>query len=156
MKAQDLPKVRRWRTAAALGFLTPVLLLACSGSAFAMMASPPTVHCSWLECKTCVEAEGMPDGSKRCVKCGWIGLECKGRASATIKNDVDVYDSPVEPRRVIGIMPGGQGQSTEILEYHPHGWCRLHLEAWGLGLGWIAHNHLEGCPAPGATPDFKE
>ena len=70
--------------------------------------------------------------------------------TATAKGEVEDYDSPVEPRKVVGTLSATAGSS--VLEYHPHGWCRLALEAFGLGQGWIAQDHLNNCPPSGAVP----
>lgn len=70
--------------------------------------------------------------------------------TAFAKSEVEVYDQPVAPRKVIGTFPGTAGSS--VLAYHPHGWCQLDLGAWGLGKGWIAQNHLSNCPPPTAVP----
>jgi hypothetical protein len=63
---------------------------------------------------------------------------------ATAKNDVDVYNRPVEPRKVIGMMRAGTG--TNVLEYHPDGWCKLGLKAFIGRSGWVAADHLRNCP----------
>jgi hypothetical protein len=54
------------------------------------------------------------------------------------KNNVDIYNSPVEPRNVIGMMNGGT--KGTIVERHPHGWSKIQ------GFGWIANDHLGACP----------
>jgi hypothetical protein len=58
--------------------------------------------------------------------------------SGCAKNDVDVYDKPVEPRKVTGMMPGGT--TGKITERHPDGWVKI------SGYGWIASNHFGKCP----------
>jgi hypothetical protein len=65
------------------------------------------------------------------------------RKLATAKNDVDIYNSPVSPRKVIAMMRGGtQGR---VLEHHVHGWCKLEIPTSKV-VGWVARNHLTGCP----------
>ena len=54
------------------------------------------------------------------------------------KNDVDIFNSPVEPRNVIGMMNGGT--KGTIVERHPDGWSKTQ------GYGWIANDHLGACP----------
>ena len=62
---------------------------------------------------------------------------------ATAKNDVDIYNSPVEPRKVIGMMRGNSKAS--VLGHHQDGWCQLKAPAPGVATGWVADNHLRGC-----------
>jgi hypothetical protein len=57
------------------------------------------------------------------------------------------YNSPVEPRRVIGIMRAGTG--TSVLAYHRDGWCKLSLKAFIGRSGRVAADHLNGCPPRG-------
>jgi len=68
--------------------------------------------------------------------------------TATAKDDVDIYNSPVEPRGVIGMMFGNT--KGQVLEHHQDGWCRLDqfekTEPPGIGSGWVAEDHLSGCP----------
>ncbi|MGB3021739.1 MAG: hypothetical protein WBB50_06430 [Methyloceanibacter sp.] len=59
---------------------------------------------------------------------------------ATTKNAVDVYDKPVEPRRVTGTMIAFS--LGRILDYHPDGWCKLQGVANGDQDGWVAQDHL--------------
>ena len=119
--------------------------------AFAVVGEPPTVTCDPAQCQTCLEYSG-PDN--RCLKCTHIEgcLIDKGgpRSESPIgreaeaKNDVDIYDSPVEPRNVIGMMR--KGQQVPVVELHPHGWAKLKFPANsdfpGGGLGWVANDHL--------------
>jgi hypothetical protein len=134
-------------------------LLIEAGQAFAVKAMPDTVYCSPSDCEVCVEYEHTESGD-RCVKCTITTTDrCKAKSGAewtpgtkhyaTVKDDVDVYNSPVKPRKVIGIMSAGSG--SVILDYHPDGWCKLDLGAFarahdGSGVGWIAQDHLDGCP----------
>jgi hypothetical protein len=62
---------------------------------------------------------------------------------ATAKNDVDIYNSPVQPRNVIAMMR--RGTQAPVLEYHTHGWCRLDIPSPKV-IGWVARDHLTGCP----------
>ena len=63
-----------------------------------------------------------------------LWLDAQGQAGegetnyATAKNDVDIYNSPVEPRIVIGILRAGTG--TSVLAYHRDGWCKLSLKGF--------------------------
>lgn len=59
---------------------------------------------------------------------------------ATTKDAVDVYDRPVEPRRVTGTMIAFS--MGRILDYHPDGWCKLQGVADGNKDGWVAQDHL--------------
>ena len=133
------------------------------GEAFAVKASA-AVYCSPAKCEVCIEYEHGANGDQ-CVKCTIRSTaQCLDKSGAewsrplkphlaTVKKEdvggVDVYDSPVKPRKVIGIMAAGSG--ARILDYHPDGWCKLNLEAFpdahdGRRVGWIAQDHLEGCP----------
>jgi hypothetical protein len=139
--------------------LAGLLLAASIGNAVAAKAALPSGYCSPSYCEVCVEREHTADGG-RCLKCAMASTAlCQTKVSAPwtpvhyarAKDDVDVYNKPVEPRKVIGIMRVGSG--TTILDYHPDGWCELDLAAFpeahdGSGVGWIAHDHLEGCPQP--------
>jgi hypothetical protein len=136
------------------------------GTALALEPSPPAVVWHRRHCQRCVEHSGA---DHRCVKCGSIpgcgpqdgggdasggssaekatGCPTGGQASApsqaTAINDVDIYNSPVRPRKVIGMMPSGS--NAAFLERHPDGWCRLdklHLFDGTTGPGWIAEDHL--------------
>lgn len=147
------------RTSTATSALIAILYFSSYETALAVKASPPTVYCSPSRCEVCLEYEHTEAGD-RCIKCTITSTElCLDKSGAewkpgqthyaTVKNDVDVYDSPVKPRKIIGIMAGGSG--TRILDYHPHGWCKLDLHAFpyahkGSEEGWIAQDHLEGCP----------
>jgi hypothetical protein len=62
---------------------------------------------------------------------------------ATAKNDVDIYNSPVEPRKVIGMMRGNS--KAAVLGHHQDGWCQLQSPAPGVATGWVADDHLSGC-----------
>jgi hypothetical protein len=143
--------------------LAELLLVGSFGEALAVKASPPTVYCSPSKCEVCIELEHTESGD-RCVKCKITSTEyCLDKSGgewtppgkphvATVKKEdvdgIDVYDKPVEPRKVIGIM--GPGSSAPILDYHPDGWCKLGditaFLAGGRSEGWIAQDHLEGCP----------
>jgi len=60
---------------------------------------------------------------------------------ATAKDEVDIYDSPVNPRHVIGSMIAFS--MGRILAYHPDGWCKLQSVAPGSKDGWVAQDHLK-------------
>jgi hypothetical protein len=62
--------------------------------------------------------------------------------TATAKNDVDVYSSPTQPRRVIAMMR--KGTQAPVLEFHSHGWCKLDIASPRV-TGWVARDHLNGC-----------
>jgi hypothetical protein len=141
------------------GVLAGFLLVGSIGEALAVKASPPTVYCSPSACEVCIELEHTASGD-RCVKCKITSTEhCLNKSSgewkphmATVKKEdvggVDVYDRPVEPRKVIGVM--GPGSAGVILDYHPDGWCKLgKITAFLDGVrseGWVAQDHLRGCP----------
>jgi hypothetical protein len=134
------------------GLATLLLAGVCVDRAFATYAEPPTAICLPERCETCLEASG-PEG--RCVKCGPIeGCEInKGGGprsespiarDAEAKDDVDIYDSPVKPRKVIGMMR--EKQDAPVFELHPDGWAKLKLPAspdFGGGFGWVALDHLQ-------------
>lgn len=61
---------------------------------------------------------------------------------ATAKNDVDVYNSPVRPRQIVGMMRAGT--RAKVLDQHADGWCKLRGVAAGAD-GWVAQDHLTGC-----------
>lgn len=63
-----------------------------------------------------------------------------GRAFATAQNDVDVYNSPVEPRKVIGMMRAKT--KATIVGRHQDGWCQLRGVANDGGDGWVPQDHL--------------
>jgi hypothetical protein len=56
---------------------------------------------------------------------------------ACANNEVDVYDSPVEPRSVIGTMAAGA--RANVVQRHPDGWWKME------GFGWVARDHLTRC-----------
>lgn len=63
--------------------------------------------------------------------------------TATARNDVDIYNSPTQPRRVIGMMRAGS--QAPVLQHHTDGWCKLDISIPKV-VGWVAQNHLVGCP----------
>jgi hypothetical protein len=69
----------------------------------------------------------------------------KARLVAKAKNDVDVYNNPVEPRAIIGIMRFGV--RAPVLTSHRDGWYKLQGVAAGVD-GWVAADHLEVTRAP--------
>ncbi|MGD9502284.1 MAG: SH3 domain-containing protein [Methyloceanibacter sp.] len=85
---------------------------------------------------TCREGKVWSDSENACV---FKTYKKMGRNnSVCAKNDVDIYNSPVEPRNVVGMMNGGT--KGTIVERHPDGWYKIQ------GYGWIANNHLGSCP----------
>jgi hypothetical protein len=61
-------------------------------------------------------------------------------------NDVDIYDSPTEPRTVVGTM--AQGQKAPYVESHPDGWAKLagvRDAQKAIGDGWVAEDHIQVC-----------
>jgi hypothetical protein len=145
-----LPILASWALAG--GLLTTFF-----GEALAVKATPDTVYCSPSACEVCSEFEHTESGD-RCVKCTITSTDkCVNKsgaewtpgnpAYATVKDLVDVYNSPVKPRKVIGTMAAGN--AARILDYHPDGWCKLDFKDFPdahATEGWIAEDHLEGCP----------
>lgn len=85
---------------------------------------------------TCREGKVWSDSEKTCV---FKTYKKMGRNNTVCaKNDVDIFNSPVEPRNVVGMMNGGT--KGTIVERHPDGWSKIQ------GYGWIANNHLGSCP----------
>lgn len=131
--------------------LSAVPTIGWPGGGWARVATPPTVTCDAAQCLACLEYSG-PDN--RCLKCGPIegcsinkggGLPQSpiaryGRAL----HDVDIYDSPVEPRKVVGMMR--TGDEGPVMAQHPDGWSKLYLPALrdfpSGGEGWVANDHL--------------
>lgn len=140
-----------WLTALAVFLAAAGLVQLAPGAALAVVASPPTVTCSADNCQTCLEYSGP---GNRCLKCARIegcqidkggGLPQSpiaryGRAL----NDVDIYDSPTQPRKVIGMMR--RDQEGPVMELHPDGWAKLFLRSSpgfrSGGNGWVAIDHL--------------
>ena len=147
---------RRFRPAAlalGCGAVLNLLLAMPLGPAWAVLGEPPTVTCDVEQCETCLEYSG-PD--KRCLKCtriegclidkgGGPRSESPIAREAEAKNDVDIYDSPVEPRKVIGMMR--KDQEVPVFEMHPDGWAKLKFPATpdfpSGGFGWVANDHLK-------------
>jgi hypothetical protein len=65
-------------------------------------------------------------------------------ATAAQDGPFDVLDSPVEPREKIGEMEALT--QAPVLAHHPDGWCKLKGVADNGGDGWVAQDHLTGCP----------
>lgn len=138
----------------ASGVLAATGLASFCGAALATMAAPDTAYCSPTDCEVCVEYEHTENGD-RCVKCEMASTPyCLNKSGAewqpgnphwaTAKDAVDVYDSPVKPRHVIGMMIA---RSRGIkLDYHPDGWCKLKQVGDDDRDGWVAQDHLEDCP----------
>jgi hypothetical protein len=131
--------------------LAALLLIASLDAVLAVVGEPPTVTCSAAECQTCLEYSG-PDN--RCLKCtriegclidkgGWLPQSPIARYGRAI-NDVDIYDSPVMPRKVIGMMR--KDEEGPVMEQDPDGWAKLFLrpspDFQSGGNGWIAVDHL--------------
>jgi len=72
-------------------------------------------------------------------------------------NDVEIYDVPVEPRKVIGVMRGNTW--AIYLNYHPDGWCQLRkfesTEPAGVSSGWVAEDHLTTGTATAPRPGCR-
>jgi hypothetical protein len=84
----------------------------------------------------CPEGKKWSDSEKACV---FTTYKKMGRNNTVCaKNDVDIYNSPTEPRQVTGLMNGGT--KGTIVQRHPDGWSQIQ------GLGWIAQDHLGPCP----------
>jgi hypothetical protein len=56
--------------------------------------------------------------------------------------DLDVYDSPVEPRNVIAMMT--DGTKGRVVDQHEDGWLKLQGVAGG-GDGWVASGNVTQC-----------
>ncbi len=136
--------------ALALGAVTGLLRVGSSHTALATVNKPPTVTCPAEECLTCLEYSGADN---RCLKCGPImncGINKTGLPKSPIArygralHDVDIYDSPVQPRKVIGMMR--KDQEGPVMALHPDGWAQLYLRASpdfrSGGNGWVANDHL--------------
>lgn len=147
-----LRRVATLPLAAAFG---AVAILSLSGSldtALATKASPPTVTCSATQCETCLEYSGA---GNRCLKCtrierclidkGGGGPKSPIARYGRATNDVDIYDSPVAPRKIIGMMR--VNEEGPVMELHRDGWAKLLLPATPDfqrgGNGWVANDHLK-------------
>jgi hypothetical protein len=131
--------------------LLVLLSIALLDTAHAVIGEPPTVTCLPSNCETCLEYSGSDN---RCLKCARIegcAIDKGGRLPQSpfakygrAKNDVDIYNSPVEPRRVIGMMR--TDEEAPLMELHPDGWAKLYLRATPDfqtgGNGWVAVDHL--------------
>lgn len=85
-------------------------------------------------------------------------IKAQGKPAKVIKanpvskalDPVDIFNSPTDPRHVLGAMPTG-AKGTPV-EHHPHGWCRLDRidksDPPGIVSGWVADDHLSGCKVP--------
>jgi hypothetical protein len=137
----------------AIAFAAAILLLLVRSpdAALATVGTPPTVTCDAAQCETCLEYSG-PDN--RCLKCthiegcsinkgGGLPRSPIARYGRAI-HDVDIYNSPVEPRKVIGMMR--TDDEGPVMEQHPDGWSKLYLPALADfpsgGNGWVANDHL--------------
>jgi hypothetical protein len=81
--------------------------------------------------KEAAPAPAQPQGSPKPTK------PLGKRPMACANNDVDVYNSPTEPRNVTGTI--ADGTKAAILQRHPDGWWKLE------GYGWVAQDHLSKC-----------
>ncbi len=59
------------------------------------------------------------------------------------RDDVDVYNSPVEPRAAYDNYFIKQGTKGKVLARHEDGWCQLNGVAPSGGDGWVAEDHLQ-------------
>ncbi len=128
-----------------------LLLIETPETTLATVATPPTVTCDAAQCETCLEYSG-PDN--RCLKCGPIEGCSINKGGGLPKSpiarygralhDVDIYDSPVEPRKVIGMMR--TDDEGPVMAQHPDGWSKLYLPRLpdfpSGGNGWVANDHL--------------
>ncbi len=69
---------------------------------------------------------------------------------AEARDDVDVYNSPVEPRAAYENYFINQGTKGKVLARHEDGWCQLNGVAPGGGDGWVAEDHLKSAEATDA------
>ena len=69
--------------------------------------------------------------------------QCQVGEIAKAKNDVDVYNSPVEPREKYKDYFIKLGKAGKVLARHEDGWCKLAGVAPDGGEGWVAEDHLE-------------
>jgi hypothetical protein len=72
------------------------------------------------------------------------GKVLKAIGPAKVDHDVEIFDSPVEPRKVIGMMlAGAQGRA---MQHHGDGWCRLEAidrtDPPSVKAGWVADDHF--------------
>lgn len=75
---------------------------------------------------------------------------CAVGSMAEARDDVDVYNSPVEPRAAYENYFINQGTKGKVLARHEDGWCQLNGVAPGGGDGWVAEDHLKAAEATDA------
>jgi hypothetical protein len=80
---------------------------------------------------------------------------CAVGDTAEARNDVDVYDSPVEPRTKYEDYFIKGGMQAKVLARHQDGWCNLAGVAPGGGEGWVAEDHLKSASS-GSTESGPE
>jgi hypothetical protein len=131
---------------------TTVGLIKGGHHAYAVRAVPlaASLFLSALGSSAVLGMAPMPEGE---TSAGCISADQASPPSqVTANHDVDIYDNPIEPRQVIGMMEGDS--SAPFLERHPHGWCKLDklkLFDGTTGPGWIAEDHLKMSGAPKAN-----
>jgi hypothetical protein len=81
---------------------------------------------------------------------------CKVGETAEAKNDVDVYDSPVKPRKKYKNYFIKEGKMGKVLERHEDGWCKLAGVAPDGGEGWVAEDHLKAAGGGGEGSDSED
>lgn len=73
-----------------------------------------------------------------------MGKVIKAIGTAKVDHDVDIFDRPVAPRRVLGTMLAGA--NGRAVEHHQDGWCRLEnidrSDPPTLKAGWVADDHF--------------
>jgi hypothetical protein len=111
--------------------------LCCTAPASEAAPAPetPSRGHDWMKYKDkqkeAAPAPAQPQGSPKPTK------PLGKRPMACANNDVDVYNSPTEPRNVTGTM--SSEAKAAILQRHPDGWWKLE------GYGWVAQDHLRKC-----------
>jgi hypothetical protein len=76
--------------------------------------------------------------------------QCAVGDMAQAKDDVDVYDSPVDPRAAYDNYFMREDTQGKVLARHEDGWCKLKGVAPGGGDGWVAEDHLQATASTGA------
>lgn len=78
------------------------------------------------------------------------GKVIKAIGPAKVDHDVEVYNSPVNPRRVVGTMLAGA--KARAVEHHQDGWCRLEnidsSDPPTVKAGWVAEDHFTSGKCP--------
>ena len=78
-----------------------------------------------------------------CASLASADYQCQVGSVAQAKDDVDVYDNPVEPRKAYDDYFIKEGTEGKVLARHEDGWCKLAGVAPGGGEGWVAEDHLQ-------------